>query len=301
MIKIDLITGFLGSGKTTFLKKYITYLKSIGEKVCVIENDFGAINVDTMLINDFGCDIETVQGGNDYDCHMRRFKTKLIQIALMGYTRVVVEPSGIFDTDLFFDSLYEEPISNWYNIGNIFCIYDIFTKDLSDNSEYIFVSEASCASKIIVSKRDKRNLSINLDYINNIMKKFKSSRIFTSNDIVYNDDLDFDTLINASYVEASHIKLQVINDNNFDTLYIMDKKLNLDDINFLKDELLNSNKYGNVLRIKGFIFNDNCWHQVNFTKEDNLVEKIKVGQDVVIVIGENLEKDKILNLIEKNK
>ena len=87
MIKIDLITGFLGSGKTTFLKKYITYLKSIGEKVCVIENDFGAINVDTMLINDFGCDIETVQGGNDYDCHMRRFKTKLIQIALMGYTR----------------------------------------------------------------------------------------------------------------------------------------------------------------------------------------------------------------------
>ena len=45
MIKIDLITGFLGSGKTTFIKKYANYLIEKGYKIGIIENDFGAVNV----------------------------------------------------------------------------------------------------------------------------------------------------------------------------------------------------------------------------------------------------------------
>ena len=50
MIKIDLITGFLGSGKTTFIKKYADYLIRQGEKIGILENDFGAVNVDLMLL-----------------------------------------------------------------------------------------------------------------------------------------------------------------------------------------------------------------------------------------------------------
>nr|WP_288160321.1 molybdopterin-guanine dinucleotide biosynthesis protein MobB [uncultured Sharpea sp.] len=52
MIKVDLITGFLGSGKTTFIKKYVEYLASQHLRVAVIENDYGAINVDRMLLSD---------------------------------------------------------------------------------------------------------------------------------------------------------------------------------------------------------------------------------------------------------
>lgn len=46
MIKIDLITGFLGAGKTTFIKKYASYLMKQGRKIGILENDFGAVNVD---------------------------------------------------------------------------------------------------------------------------------------------------------------------------------------------------------------------------------------------------------------
>ena len=49
MVKIDLITGFLGSGKTTFIKKYGSYLMEKGENLGILENDFGAVNVDRML------------------------------------------------------------------------------------------------------------------------------------------------------------------------------------------------------------------------------------------------------------
>ena len=50
MIKIDLITGFLGSGKTTFLKQYAKYLMAQGKNIGILENDFGAVNVDMLLL-----------------------------------------------------------------------------------------------------------------------------------------------------------------------------------------------------------------------------------------------------------
>ena len=43
MVKVDLITGFLGSGKTTFIKKYARYLMEQGQNIGILENDFGAI------------------------------------------------------------------------------------------------------------------------------------------------------------------------------------------------------------------------------------------------------------------
>ena len=42
MVQVDLITGFLGSGKTTFLRRYVQYLVAQGHSVCILENDFGA-------------------------------------------------------------------------------------------------------------------------------------------------------------------------------------------------------------------------------------------------------------------
>ena len=87
MIKIDLITGFLGSGKTTFIKKYATYLLQQGMNIGILENDFGAVNVDAMLLQDIlgdHCTLEMVAGGCDADCHRRRVKTKLIAMGMCG-------------------------------------------------------------------------------------------------------------------------------------------------------------------------------------------------------------------------
>ena len=50
MVQVDLITGFLGAGKTTFLRRYVRYLVAQGHNVCILENDFGAVNVDAMLV-----------------------------------------------------------------------------------------------------------------------------------------------------------------------------------------------------------------------------------------------------------
>ena len=71
-----------------------------------------------------GCELEMIAGGCDYDCHMRRFRTKLISMAMRGFDRVIVEPSGIFDVDEFFDILHDEPLDRWYEAGSVIAICD---------------------------------------------------------------------------------------------------------------------------------------------------------------------------------
>ena len=80
MIKVDLITGFLGAGKTTFIRKYARYFMDRGLRVGSLENDYGAVNIDRVLLGDLEgerCGIEMVIGGDDHATHLRRFRTKL--------------------------------------------------------------------------------------------------------------------------------------------------------------------------------------------------------------------------------
>ena len=132
MVKIDLVTGFLGSGKTTFLKKYAKRLMEQGQNIGILENDFGAVNVDMMLLQELEgeqCELEMISGGCDPETHRRRFRTKLIAMGMCGYDRVLVEPSGIYDMDEFFDVLHEEPLDQWYEIGNVIAVVDARLED----------------------------------------------------------------------------------------------------------------------------------------------------------------------------
>ena len=101
MIKIDLLTGFLGAGKTTFIRKYAKYLMDSGKNIGILENDFGAVNVDMMMLQDLmgdQCELEMISGGCDPETHRRRFKTKLISMGMCGYDRILVENFLIFCT-----------------------------------------------------------------------------------------------------------------------------------------------------------------------------------------------------------
>ena len=156
MVQVDLITGFLGSGKTTFIKKYAKYLIDQGLHIAILENDFGAINVDMMVLEEeLGdqCELEMVVGGGDLDCHRRRFKTKLISMGMRGFDRILVEPSGIYDVDEFFDVLHEEPLDKWYEIGNVIALVNSkLENNLSKQSDYLLGCQVADAGKIILSR-----------------------------------------------------------------------------------------------------------------------------------------------------
>ena len=182
MINVDLITGFLGSGKTTFITGYAKYLVGQGKKIGIIENDYGAVNVDMLLLTEAlkelpegSCRLEMVIG-SDPDCHRRRLKTKLIAMAMLGLDTVLVEPSGIFDVDEFFDILYEEPLDRWYQIGNVIALTDAgLEKPLSEESEYILVSQISKAGALVLTREDqvsREKLEETRSYIDSCLEKY---------------------------------------------------------------------------------------------------------------------------------
>ncbi len=329
MIKIDLITGFLGSGKTTFIERYARWLVAKGERVCILENDYGAINIDRVLLQDLlgpNCELEMVVGGDGAEAHQRRFRTKLISMAMLGYTRVLVEPSGIYDVDEFFDTLYEEPLDRWYELGSVLTIVDArLDPGLSPASRYLLASEAANAGKIILSKlpvtasvpKDDETLPAedsaavdNIDQhpvraqndvigqtlavLNQAMEEVQCTRRFAyPADVLAKpwdqlEDSDFQMLEAAGYRHVSFLKKAVAEEDAYQSLFYMHYETTPEDLKARVLRLLEDPAAGHVLRIKGF----SSGLELNVTKDERHFRPLSVPtEDVIIVIGEGLRKD----------
>ena len=95
MTKIDIISGFLGAGKTTLIKKLLDEAFK-GEKIVLIENEFGEIGIDGGFLKDAGVEITEMNSGCICCSLVGDFGTALKQV-LTDYTpdRIVIEPSGV--------------------------------------------------------------------------------------------------------------------------------------------------------------------------------------------------------------
>ena len=95
MTKIDIISGFLGAGKTTFIKKLLKEAIA-GEKVVLIENEFGEIGIDGGFLKDSGIEIREMNSGC-ICCSLVGDLGRSLNEVLTKYTpdRVIIEPSGV--------------------------------------------------------------------------------------------------------------------------------------------------------------------------------------------------------------
>ena len=305
MIQIDLITGFLGSGKTTFIKRYASYLISQGLNVGILENDFGAVNVDAMLLQDIlgeHCSLEMVAGGCDADCHRRRFKTKLIAMGMCGYDRVIVEPSGIFDMDEFFDILHEDPLERWYIPGNVITIIDAtLDTNLSEASAYLLGSQAAQAGVILYSRVQEtppEQFARTQNYVKEQLTKLHCERdldgISISKDWSLLTDTDFRQILSCGYHTADYTKLWFDDRETYDSIYFMNKNFTREFLEKTCPQILKDPACGRVFRIKGFQqLADGKWICVNANHQGTVIESIDHGQAILIVIGEGLHKGAI--------
>lgn len=95
MTKIDIISGFLGAGKTTFIKKLLQEAIE-GEQVVLIENEFGEIGIDGGFLKDAGIEIREMNSGC-ICCSLVGDFGKSLEEVLTKYKpdRVIIEPSGV--------------------------------------------------------------------------------------------------------------------------------------------------------------------------------------------------------------
>ena len=95
MTKIDIYSGFLGAGKTTLIKKMIAQSYA-GEKLVLIENEFGEIGIDGGFLQDAGIEITEMNSGC-ICCSLVGDFGKALEQVIAQYTpdRIIIEPAGV--------------------------------------------------------------------------------------------------------------------------------------------------------------------------------------------------------------
>ncbi|MFV0344551.1 MAG: CobW family GTP-binding protein [Anaerocolumna sp.] len=93
--KIDVISGFLGAGKTTLIKKLLDEALK-GEKIALIENEFGTVGIDGVMMKDYDIQIRELNAGC-ICCSIAGDFTEGLKEVLRSYKpdRVIIEPSGV--------------------------------------------------------------------------------------------------------------------------------------------------------------------------------------------------------------
>ena len=95
MIKVDIISGFLGAGKTTFIKELISKVFK-DEKVVLIENEFGEIGIDSGFMKEAGIEVTEMNSGCICCTLVGDFAEALKQVAdTYSPDRIIIEPSGV--------------------------------------------------------------------------------------------------------------------------------------------------------------------------------------------------------------
>lgn len=276
-----------------------------GMNIGILENDFGAVNVDMMLLQDIAgeqCTVEMVAGGCDRDCHRRRFKTKLIAMGMCGYDRVLIEPSGIFDMDEFFDALHESPLDRWYEIGNVIAVVDArLEENLSEEAEFILASEVADAGCILLSKvqeADEEDIRKTTAHLNRAMEAVQCGRKFKK-EIIAKDwdtfsEADYKKIASCEYAIWDYEKRNLDEDEGFESLYFMHVHMTKGKLLSTAQQLLQDEECGHIFRIKGFMpAEDGSWLELNATANEITLRPIGKGQEIMIVIGENLNEEAI--------
>ena len=190
MIKVDVISGFLGAGKTTLIKKLLqSEIKN--EKVVLIENEFGQIGIDGSFLREAGIEIKEINSGCICCSLVGDFEKSIKEIiAKFEPERIIIEPSGVgklSDIINAINKIEDEDLQI-----NILCtVVDGAKAKLHfNNFGEFFNNQIVSADSIIVAKVDKiseEKLQETVDIIRNV--NGDASIITTKIDEINENDL----------------------------------------------------------------------------------------------------------------
>ena len=316
MSKIDIISGFLGAGKTTLIKKLIAEAYQ-NEKIVLIENEFGEIGIDGTFLKDSGVTINEMNSGCICCSLVGDFETSLKEVLDTYHPdRVIIEPSGVGKLSDVIKAV-STVNSDEMELDNFITVVDakkcrMYTKNFGE----FYNNQVEHASLIVLS-RSQDLTEFQLKECLDILKGLNDhSPIITT----AWDKLNGLDIINACEVNIQeellhehdheccghnhhehdhecgcghhhHHADEVFNSIGFDTV----KKYNEVELSDILNKLCNDD---NVLRAKGFVDsgNEDWWYfdLVPGEFEIRLGKPIYTGQ--VCVIGKDLDENTIKEL-----
>lgn len=156
MIKVDIISGFLGAGKTTLIKKLFESKVFKQEKVVLIENEFGEIGIDGTFLKEAGVEIKEINAGciccslvGDFEASIKELISKF------SPDRIIIEPSGVGKLSDIINAVEKVKDEN-LKINILATVVDAGkAKVYMKNFGEFFVNQVEAADTIVVGKVDK--------------------------------------------------------------------------------------------------------------------------------------------------
>ena len=194
MTKIDILSGFLGAGKTTLIKKLIEEAYK-GEKLVLIENEFGEIGVDGGFLKDAGVEITEMNSGCICCSLVGDFGTALKQvIADYAPDRVIIEPSGVGKLSDVMKAVEDVKEQAEVTINSATTVVDVAKcKMYMKNFGEFFNNQVESAGTIVLSRTQNVKEDKILDAVNMLREHNKDAAIITTPW----DEIDGKTILDA--------------------------------------------------------------------------------------------------------
>ncbi|MGL4762644.1 MAG: CobW family GTP-binding protein [Sarcina sp.] len=314
-MKIDIISGFLGAGKTTLIKKLLSEELS-KEKVAIIENEYGEVAIDGNLLKGAGVEVTEISSGC-ICCNIKGdFKDSIAQI-VNDYKpdRIIVEPTGVAKLSEIILSVKEANTIN-AKINMIATVVDVnnFSAYLRNFGEFYKNQIASAGLVLLSRTRDASENELN-KVVQEIRQLNKTANIITTSwdEISAKRIIEVGekprerlavefkkTILKAkSSIKTVHNANDVFDNWGTETSKLFDEA----SLKSLLSNLSKEGRYGKILRAKGIIpTKTGKWVQFDYVPGEIDIKRFSADYTGrVCVIGSNLNKKEIENLFLEKK
>lgn len=316
-MKIDIVAGFLGAGKTTLIKKIIDS-KLKDEKLAIIENEFGEVSIDGDLLKDTNIDIKEINSGCICCSLAGDFKNSIQEIIkVYSPDRLIIEPSGVAKLSDIMKSCRD--LGEEFEIDNIFTVVDATNFNMYLENFGEFYKDQIKETKVVVFSKVE---NIDKDALEKMEEKVKKLNKTCQIVDVPGDMLDGNTLLavkntEKNYKEISRVSTAKFNmkvavkkhehhhdhhaDDVFNSWGIENTKdFTAFELNNIFENIGRDKSFGNILRGKGIVrLKGGKWvefHYVPGRFQMNVTSTQEVGK--IAIIGEKVNKEKLSSIFK---
>lgn len=308
-VKLDIVSGFLGAGKTTLIKKLVTEGYK-DEKIVVLENEFGKVAIDTDILKNTGVEVEEITAGCICCSSSGDFLASIEDIInKFKPDRIIVEPTGVAKLSEILRACNDFKFKGLFEINNIISVLDVKRFEFVSSYSKVFVDDQIAVSKTIVLSK---NIGIDINYIEEIYSYIKNININANitNEDIYNisgQDLinaienkiqDYDMLKRLDKLDEEDERRSIY---DFSTLeFKTNRPIDYKDIELIFKCFKDEDTYGKIVRGKGILQNsDRDWYKFDYVENEIKEESYyKEAAGAVCIIGYKLNKKNILKLFK---
>lgn len=298
MTKIDIISGFLGAGKTTLINKLLleAYLD---EKPVLIENEFGEASIDDILLEDADIHIKLLASGC-ICCTVKGDFIKGITEVVETYapSRILIEPSGLADRGDILDACEQASQSVGLELNALITVVDARNLlPLICVAGDFFLDQISQAKTIVLSNTQNMEPSELADVLDALNDLNPSCQVFSQPW----DSLEALSLMllseEANVGEESHHHHNHGARDYTSLSYYPTRKYRISEIEALLSAL-SSGKQGLILRVKGLLNSESDMKLVEYVYGTSTIRETSyTGDPKLVIIGQNLDHDALDELI----